>query len=209
MADRSDERASIISAAYRCLDITGGTSLAVTDILHTAGLSTRAFYRHFKTKDELLLEMFRRDREIVIAELQAAVTSANHPADALRRWIDVLFELVSDQRKRRRVNTFFSEEMSRARGYLQEVERFAAAEHAALAQIFYEGQADGTFPHTRPDVDSRFARAAIEAALLDQIHQTSSAGPREAASQVLDFIFRSVGADDAATADVPHERHHS
>ena len=76
MPTESAERERIIKAAYRCLAETSGGGASVGDILKAAGLSTRAFYRHFGSKDDLLLAMFRRDSERLLAELQGAAARA-------------------------------------------------------------------------------------------------------------------------------------
>ncbi|WP_235825762.1 TetR/AcrR family transcriptional regulator [Candidatus Frankia alpina] len=75
--DQDDERELIMDAAYRCLLASEGVSVAITDILHAAGLSTRAFYRHFASKDSLLLALFRRDCERVTAELTSSIQRRN------------------------------------------------------------------------------------------------------------------------------------
>src|SRR4051794_27006950 len=79
------ERERIMEAASRLLS--AGHSLAVTDVLEGAGLSTRAFYRHFESEDALLLALFRRDSERVNTQLEAAVDAAATPRDALIGWI--------------------------------------------------------------------------------------------------------------------------
>ena len=79
--DRSSERQRIIDAAYRCLDRNSGTSASITEILDEAEVGTRAFYRNFSTKHDLLLEMFRRDREAVLAQLREMVARAETPIE--------------------------------------------------------------------------------------------------------------------------------
>ena len=71
MAADGDERMRIIDAAYRCLLARDGATVSVTAILAEAGLSTRAFYRHFESKDSLLLALFRRDSDRLRAEARA------------------------------------------------------------------------------------------------------------------------------------------
>jgi AcrR family transcriptional regulator len=41
----------------------------VADILNEADLSTRSFYRHFASKDQLLCALFRREAEAAAARL--------------------------------------------------------------------------------------------------------------------------------------------
>ena len=80
------ERSRIIEAAYRCLVDSGGGGLSVTGVLNAAGLSTRAFYRHFDSKDALLLAMFRERSPV------SAVTDIS-PCYRLRRRRDPVAEL--------------------------------------------------------------------------------------------------------------------
>jgi AcrR family transcriptional regulator len=194
--DRSAERQHIIDAAYRCLDRNSGSSASITEILDEAGLGTRAFYRNFDTKHDLLLEMFRRDRESVLAQLREVVARAATPVDALRAWMAYMFEIISDPRRRKRVATFYSEEMRRTPGYTRELELFATAEESALAAILHRGRAEGTFTRCVPEPDARSIRAAFEAAFLDRFQQKSTGDVTEDVEHLLGFVLRGVGYAD-------------
>jgi len=195
--DRSLERQHIIDAAYRCLDRNSGSSASITEILDEAGLGTRAFYRNFGTKHDLLLEMFRRDREAVLAQIRGIVARAENPIEALRLWMTHMFGLVSDPRKRKRVATFYSEEMRRTPGYQRELELFATAEEAALAAILHQGRADGTFVACAPESDARSIRAAFEAAFLNRFQQKSTTDAADEVEQLLGFVLRGLGTVNA------------
>jgi AcrR family transcriptional regulator len=54
--DRSEEQA-ILRAAFRVIGSSPSGSTSVVDILREAGLSTRAFYRHFRSIDDLILAL--------------------------------------------------------------------------------------------------------------------------------------------------------
>jgi AcrR family transcriptional regulator len=192
--ERSSERQRIVDAAYRCLDRNSGTSASITEILNEAQLGTRAFYRNFSTKDDLLLEMFRRDREAVLAQLREIVARAATPIDALRLWMTHMFDIILDPRRRKRMTTFYSDEMRRTPGYPRELELFATAEEAALAAILYQGRADGTFTACTPESDARSIRAAFEAAFLDRFQQKSTTDAADDVEQLLGFVLRGLGA---------------
>ena len=192
--DRSSERQHIIDAAYRCLDRSSESSASITEILDEAGLGTRAFYRNFSTKHDLLLEMFRRDREAVQAQLREVVARAATPVEALRSWMTHLFELVSNPRKRKRVAIFYSEELRRTPGYARELEIVMAADQASIAAILHRGKAEGIFTACTPEADARSIRAAFEAALLDRFHQKSTADAADEVEQLLGFVLRGLGA---------------
>ena len=52
--------ARIIEAAYRCLSEPHCGPIRMSVILRTAGVSSRAFYRHFGSKDDLFLALLRQ-----------------------------------------------------------------------------------------------------------------------------------------------------
>jgi AcrR family transcriptional regulator len=195
--DRSSERQRIIDAAYRCLDRNSGASASITEILDEAGVGTRAFYRNFGTKHDLLLEMFRRDREAVLAQLREVVARAQTPIEALRLWMTHMFDIISDPRRRKRMATFYSDEMRRTPGYPRELELFATAEQAALAAILHQGRADGTFTACTPESDARSIRAAFEAAFLDRFLQKSTTDIADDVEQLMGFVLRGLGAVDS------------
>ena len=194
--DRSSERQHIIDAAYRCLDRNSGSSASITEILDEAGVGTRAFYRNFSTKHDLLLEMFRRDREAVLAQMREVVARAETPVEALRTWMTHMFEIIKDPRRRRRMATFYSEEMRRTPGYSRELELFVTAEEAALAAILHRGRAEGSFTACRPEADARSIRAAIEAAFVARFQHKSTGDVADDVEHLLGFVLRGLGAVD-------------
>jgi len=188
------EKAGIIEAAYRCLADSDGTTASITDILAAANLSTRAFYRHFGSKDDLLLTMFRQDAEAVIGELRAVTVAAPTPAEALRGLIHGMLRLTTEGRRRRRVLILTSEEAQRARGYAAERARFLTAQEQMIAEILYAGHADGSFPWADPEPDARSIRAALGQAFEDRMTSPAPLSPAETAEQVTGFALRALGA---------------
>lgn len=191
------EKARIVEAAYRCLADSDGATASITDILTVAGLSTRAFYRHFESKDGLLRTMFREDADRVMVELRAATAAAATPAAALRELVHGMLRLTADADRRQRVLVLASEEAQRARGHAAEQARFLAALEAAIAGILRAGLADGSFPWADPEPDARSIRAALGQAFMEQMLQTASVSPAEAAEQVTGFALRALGAATA------------
>lgn len=192
--ERSSERQHIIDAAYRCLDRNSGLSASISEILEETGLGTRAFYRNFSTKHELFLEMFRRDREAVLVELRGAAARADTPVDELRAWMAHLFEIVSDPRRRKRVATFYSEEMRRTPGYFRELELFVKAEESALAAILHRGKAEGVFLACSPELDARSIRAALEAAVVNRFQRQGASDASVEFDLLVGFVLRGIGA---------------
>ncbi|WP_312858404.1 TetR/AcrR family transcriptional regulator [Pseudonocardia pini] len=195
------ERTAIIEAAYRVLSASGGDSVAVSEILRDAGLSTRAFYRHFDSKDALLLAMFRQETAAMTARLEAAVAAAPTTPDALRVWVQEFLRVASSPRRRQRAVILSSEEVTRARGYLAARQNMLLQQERAIADLLRRGLLDGSFPWADPAADARSVRAAIGQAFDSLMHGLAEVAADEAAAQVVDFAFRAVG----HTAKVRHD----
>lgn len=73
------ERDRIVEAAYQILAANDGANVSVREILRGAGLSTRAFYRHFQSKDDLLLAMLRDEADAITDRLDAVAAGADTP----------------------------------------------------------------------------------------------------------------------------------
>lgn len=196
---QSPERKALMDAAFHVLTTNSGASLSVTEVLRAAGLSTRAFYRHFDSKDELLLALFRRDSEHVTRRLEKAVGAAATPAAALTAWVEGYLDIAADSHRRHRVIVLSAPEITRARGYDAEQRRVDAEHRDAIARILERGLADGSFPWADPEPDARSIRAALGQAFTDQMTSNAAVSADEAARQVVDLALRAVGA--------PPERH--
>ena len=86
--ESGDELRLLLNAALVVMERNGYADAAVADILREADLSTRSFYRHFSSKDELLCALFRREAETFAQRLRDRVEAAPDPCAALDAWID-------------------------------------------------------------------------------------------------------------------------
>src|ERR1043165_7515020 len=86
--DEATERKLLLDAGMKVMRRNGFADASLADVLEVAGVSTRAFYRHFETKDALLVAMFDRDADAVTARLREAVATAATARDALDAWLD-------------------------------------------------------------------------------------------------------------------------
>ena len=112
------ERDAIMRAAYELIQRNGSKETSVHDVLRETGYSTRAFYRHFRSKDELVIEMYRVDSDRVSEALAAAVAAAATPLDGLEAWIDQSLAVVYDARRLRHAVVLSSPEVASADGLL-------------------------------------------------------------------------------------------
>jgi AcrR family transcriptional regulator len=188
-----DERADIIDAAYACLSSPHQGPVSVAAILDTAGLSTRAFYRHFASKDELLLAMLKRDSDSVVRRLDRLANETDGgPVAQLRAWIDYFLGLAYHPRHRAHVVVLDSDEVRVAKGYREVSEELRADRERTLAEILRRGLDDGSFPLAEPDGDAAAIHAVADRAFAAPLF---GVGPdRELlVGYVLDFALRALG----------------
>ncbi|MCU1468274.1 MAG: putative transcriptional regulator, TetR family [Actinomycetia bacterium] len=78
----------LIDAAFAVMRTTGDIDPQVRDIVKAAGLSNQAFYRHFASKDALLLAVLADGQRQLVEYLRARVASTADAEAQVRLWID-------------------------------------------------------------------------------------------------------------------------
>ena len=190
--DRVAERERIVEAGYRLLAESDGAAVGITDVLTGAGISTRAFYRHFDSKDALLLAMFRSDSERVLADLRAAADRAATARDALHGWITTMLRTAAEPRRRERALVLTSDEVTRAKGFRAERERYQAGQDSALAELLRRGLADGSLPGADPEADAPLVRAAFTEGFAMVMAGPAGVDVGPVAERVVSFVDRAL-----------------
>jgi AcrR family transcriptional regulator len=81
------ERTAIIRAAHRLIGQSAGGTTPIEDILRGAGVNRRTFYRHFPSKDALVLAMQHEAGGLVGEALQSATGQAARGRAGLDRGV--------------------------------------------------------------------------------------------------------------------------
>jgi AcrR family transcriptional regulator len=97
LAPDPDVRCAILDAASRSMDDQGVRGLSVAAILERAQLSTRAFYRHFESKDQLVAAVFLEIARGETQRLRRKMANAQSPVDAVAAWIDGRLDVAFDE----------------------------------------------------------------------------------------------------------------
>ncbi|MCV7068628.1 TetR/AcrR family transcriptional regulator [Mycolicibacterium farcinogenes] len=181
-----------MEAAFDCLSEPHTGAVPVAAVLARAGLSTRAFYRHFESKDALFLAMMRGEGDSLARRLdQIAARYDGPPADQLRVWLGQIFGLLKDERLNMHMTVLDSDEVRAAKGYRAAREQWHADRERSLAAILRRGLEDGSFPQAKPEQDA----VAIGAMVSHSMSRLCSDGVCEIAqAEVVDFALRAVGA---------------
>jgi len=189
------ERASLLAAAWAVLETTGYENLKVQVVLRRAGLSTRAFYRHFKGKDDLLLALAVQERgraEAILIEK----TAEGSPEERVRAWIDAVVSLLYGRHAGPRAR-LISSLPAVVRPNLSDADDVGPAVGPStttpLRAAIAAGQAAGDFPNADPEGDANLI-AALCGRLTEMTHPWMPDDRRDGVAFVTDFVLRSLRA---------------
>jgi AcrR family transcriptional regulator len=177
----------ILDAAMVVMRRNGFAEAKITDILQEAELSNRAFYRHFRSKDELLLGMCGRDIAFVVRQLRARIDAAPDPVAALHGYIDQYLRTFYEPSNAERIAVFNSDGARRADGYDAEVRRLDRQLVEPLLDVVRAGAKAGVFCSAAPELDG------YTVYLLLQRLGAMPADLRPKQPDVLDHVLRFVG----------------
>jgi AcrR family transcriptional regulator len=109
-AQAADEVNRIVEATYRVMAAEGSVEPRVRDILLEAGVSTQAFYRHFASKDELLLVIMDDGlRQLAdYLQLRMARVAADGPEAEVRAWLLGMLAQAANPEASRRTRPFIN-----------------------------------------------------------------------------------------------------
>jgi AcrR family transcriptional regulator len=93
LAPDPDTRRAILAAASDSLSEQGVQGLSIAAVLQRAELSTRAFYRHFESKDQLVSAVFLEMARTEKRRLRRRMAAAGGPVEAVAAWIDGRLDL--------------------------------------------------------------------------------------------------------------------
>jgi AcrR family transcriptional regulator len=191
--ESEDELRILLDAALVVMARNGYADAAVADILREADLSTRSFYRHFESKDQLLCALFRREAEAAAARINAKVGAAGDPRAALDAWIDEILSFGQHRVKAARVMVLGSPGAMKAEGYVEEMRHASKLLMAPLEALLAAGAADGSFPLADPAADAPLVQSVVWAAAGLNPTRDKPATRAEASRHVRAFCERALG----------------
>jgi TetR/AcrR family fatty acid metabolism transcriptional regulator len=155
-----DKRRQILDAAIRVFARQGFHSTRVSDIADEAGVAYGLVYHYFKSKDEVLNELFTERWSLLLA----AIEETDHEGASPRVKLEAVAGFIVDSyRHDPELMKVIIVEVTRAansfgRTHLPEIRRA----YDSIAKIVAEGQESGEF---RRDVDPNFASMSFYGAI--------------------------------------------
>jgi AcrR family transcriptional regulator len=182
------ERASIIRAAHRLIGGGAGGTTSIEDILRAAGVNRRTFYRHFPSKDALLLAMQHEAGELVRDALWSATGRAADGRAAVAAWIEEFLAVGWDARRLREGRTFLAPEVGLVAGIATAMEDIHARHRAVLEAALRRALTDRTLPAAVPERDA-FAIHAVALRCLEMRARGRLDLPYQAAYDQITGVF--------------------
>ena len=190
------ERAHLLKAGTVVMRRNGFAGANITEILAEAGISTRAFYRHFRSKDDLLLAIFRQNADLTGERLEQRLAGAATPTDQLVAWIDEILDMGYDPRRARVSRVFAAGTVTPA--IANAGHEAAARLSAPLHDVLSSGAASGEFPDCDPATDAASIHALVWRLFTDAMHGRARLDRKQAMQHILRFVAPALGVDRVA-----------
>lgn len=190
-----DELENLLLAARQVLNARGYDGLRVEDVLLEAGVSTRAFYRHFSGKAALFLALFEQESVRADQRLRARLDRAGGPIEAVTEWLSGVLALAYDPRLAKRSHLFAGEQGALARRFPEEVHKLTRRQLEPLEDAIADGKAAGLFPHAHPVHDARAIHHLCSGLMSDRLNGTSTMTHTQALALATRFALHALKAD--------------
>lgn len=185
---------ALLDAALVVLGRAGIDGLTVAEVLAEAGRSTRAFYRHFRSKDELVLALYASESERANARRAARLATIDDPRAALDAWIAFVLALAYEPRTARRTRVLQAEGARLRHEFPTEFGRIFDDELAPLREILQRGLHRGAFPDAEPAIDAPVVHALVWSFAQARL-DGSTVTLGEAQQRARRYVERALGSD--------------
>lgn len=126
----------------------------VAAIVRRARLSNQTFYRHFRSKHELLVAVLDHGIALLADYLEARMAAAPDPVERVRAWVRGMLAQALDVRGAEATRPFALARGRLARHYPDEVARSEQRLAALARRAIAEAKAAGDLPDAEPDADA-------------------------------------------------------
>jgi AcrR family transcriptional regulator len=186
-------RREILAAASTALREQGVRGLSIAAVLERAGLSTRAFYRHFASKDELVAAVFLQTARIEKRRLRRRMAAATTEIEAVAAWIDGRLDLAFDEDIGLDLRRLSLEAQSQTLASPALIQPAYAEMLAPLIEALQRGLRSGVFRDVEPVSGAQFIHGVVWVG-IDRQWTTGEGERDELRQRILHFVLRGLGA---------------
>jgi AcrR family transcriptional regulator len=194
-------RRAIVAAASETVRQQGVRGLSITAVLDRAGLSTRAFYRHFESKDQLVAAVFLEMALVEKCRLRRKMAKTNNPVEAVGAWIDGRLDLAFDEKIKSDLRHLSLEAQSQMFASPDLIGPAYTEMLEPLIEQLRRGLSDGVFHNIDPVTDAQSIHGVVWTSTEQQ--WTSGVCQRaEVRERALRFCLRGLGVSPGTIAEI-------
>jgi AcrR family transcriptional regulator len=194
-------RERLLLAAQELIEEDGYGAASVLAIARRAGVAAGTLYRHFTSKEELFVELFRNACDREVEAMRAAAAEMPQGASHVERLVTVLQTFAARALRRPRLAWAL---LAEPVDPLVDAERLAYRERyrAMAARILAAGIEAGELPEQDPDLTAAALIGACGEALVGPLSPVNPSRPETGAvlEALRTFVLRAVGAAEAVSA---------
>ena len=197
-------RIEILSAASKLVREEGVRALGIAEVLSRTQLSTRAFYRHFDSKDQLVSAVFFEMARVESLRVRRAMAAESDPIRAVMAWIDGRLDLVFNPDIRSDLRRLSVEAQSQTFGAPDLVNAAYGEILRPLTEELEHGRALGLFPGVDPGVDALSVHGVVWAN-VERHWADDGSSPSNLRERTQRFCLGGLGVDQDTIAEVLKE----
>ena len=208
LAPDPDTRRVILIAATKAVREHGVRGLSIAAVLGRAQLSTRAFYRHFESKDQLVSAVFLEMAGFEMRRLRRKMATADNPVEAVAGWIDGRLDLAFDENMKSDLRRLSLEAQSQMFASPELIQPAYAEMLRPLIEQLEHGLESGVFRDIDPVTDAQSIHGVVWATTERQ-WATGDCERDDIRDRLLRFCLRGLGVTtgiDRITAGVRRGR---
>jgi AcrR family transcriptional regulator len=206
LAPDPDVRRAIMAAASEIIRERGVRGLSIAVVLDRSELSTRAFYRHFESKDQLVAEIFLEMARAEKRRLRRKMAKSTNPVEAVAGWIDGRLDLAFDETTKSDLRGLSLEAQSQMFASPGLIQPAYAEMLKPLVEQLQRGLVDGVFHNIDPITDAQSIQGVVWTSTERQ-WATGDCERADVRQRTVRFCLRGLGVRPEAIADVTaHDR---
>ena len=191
---RAPVQARIVAAAVGLFSEKGFDATSVQEIVERAAVTKGALYHYYRSKDDLLYEIYHQLISQQLADLDRILAAGDPAPTTLRATIS---DLVETTAARLEETAVFTREMHKlAEEKMAALRADRRRYHRAFREVIAKGQREGAFALTA----SAETVTLIVFGIVNQLPQWYRPGgpksPRELADEIADFVLAGLGGGD-------------
>lgn len=150
----ASEVTRLVDAALALIEATGELEPRVSEIVARAGLSNQAFYKHFRSKRELLVAVLDAGIERLATHLAERMGAHADPVERVRAWLEGMTAQALHEKAASATRPFALSRERLATAYPEEVADSERRLTALVRDALLEARASGALPFADPERDA-------------------------------------------------------